>query len=89
MLDFAERFCALYDAAQAFIVEFICGGAGGTPGKNSTHRNYSIHFRNILVNRIVRETRKRRAAAGDEDFSFVGGGEAPKFLEDIVGLIVV
>ena len=81
MLDFAEGFGALDHTAQAFIVEFICGGAGGAAGKNSTHGNYSIHFRNILVNRIVRETRKRRAATKDKEFDLISSGELTKFVK--------
>ena len=48
-----------------------------------------VFVRNILMDGIVRETRKRKVAAREKDLSFIGRREFLDAIEDLGGLFLV
>src|SRR5580658_6057674 len=71
---------------QTVVVKLVSRGASGASTKNCAHRDTVVFVRNILMDRVVRETRKRKVAAREKDLSLISRREFLDAIEDLAGL---
>ena len=72
--------------AQRLVVNLVRGGARDAPVEHGAHGNGERLLGDVLVNRVVRESRQRIHRRGNIHFGFVGLGEAQDFFRDAVQL---
>ena len=73
MLHFRQCLRRLNNAAQAFIVKFVGGGASRASAKDRADGDDMVFVFYILMNGVIGEARESKAPTGEEYFDFIGG----------------
>src|SRR6478736_1059609 len=86
MLHPGQALRSLHGTAQTLIVELVRNRTRRPPVEHGSDGDYVVLLRDILMNGVVRESRKRKTSAGEEYFNAVRRRELLYAIENVAGL---
>src|SRR6476469_3399156 len=87
MLHPGQALRSLHRLTQALIVELVCNRTRRPPVEHGSHGDYVVLLRDILMNGVVCESRKREASPGEKHLNRLGRRELFHAIENVGGLL--
>src|SRR5579864_4803349 len=86
MLHPGQALRGLHGTAQTLIVELVRNRTRRPPVEHGAHRDYVVLLRDILMNGVVRESRKRETSSGEKHLNLLGRRKHFYAIKNVAGL---